>query len=1105
MTLQQGINGYHGFSDTYIDAASSHSNFNSAASYVIQSLGSSRALLRFQLPSLPAEATLDRAELKLFYQSKDPPWYTLWLRLYDLRRDWNESQATWNQASSGHSWAEAGAGNCTYDRICPQETDLWLGAPGRWYSFDVTDLAKRWRSSPSSNHGVLIQGWQADNKPLHASIASGASWDTYSRPKLILYYHLPTPTPIPGTATNTPTPTPTDNHTMTPAITPTATQTPMITDTPTDTPTATDTPTPTPTATFTPTPTNTPTPTTVALQEGVNGYTGESDTYLDRWNSNTNYGYGQGLVLQKGNRRPLLRFDLTKIPTHATVLHAELELRLYHRSQASDITVGLFPVLRSWAEGEATWLHPTQSTSWQQPGAFGDNDIGGLAASTAISQNAGWVSWDITNLVQEWVRSPDSNFGVLLKTTSGGGSMYYFYAAQRPTPPERPQLVITYAADPLPPTILPTFTPTVTQLPQGDIHNVIWQQGQDSYDGFSDAYISSWQTTNNYGKDGVFYVRSGDVKKGLIRFDTASLPANTRILTATLSLYETVKSNSLPLNISLYPLRRQWSEESVTWYIANDTSWEEAGANGDTDRAATPASETIINQDGGWIRWNITQAVQEWADNPAQNQGFLLRGSSSGGVESSFISSDWQNAALRPKVEVAYVIRPPTATPTATRTPTPTFTPTLTPTWTPSATPTTTWTPTPAAKTLTLSPSPLERPRIDGDLSDWSGVPLALLDAAHADTIKGAIPSYNDFHARLWASWDRSYIYFAVAVHDDVVIANDGSDIWRDDGIEFGIDGAYDHQPYHADDHQITIRADGATRDFGIRTLPGGVLTAAHITNDGYNVEMALPWGILGDTPYFNGQILGFTFGAHDDDDHGNWDSYLIWAGDSTNNSNNHYAAVHLTGSPPPPPTATHTPTPAATPVPLTLTLQPGVEGYAGLSDTTLDAWLPTLPQGHTSTLSVRGSGTEDTIICFALPGLPTGSQITSARLELFLGKRSNGNPIHIAVHNLLRPWSESEATWQQAQEGINWSQAGATGAGGDRAFLPAVEDTVDQEIGWVSFDVTKLANTWQAHPQDNHGVVLIGSSNLPVEYTFMAGEWLNQQYRPRLIIHYHQ
>ncbi len=1136
LTLEQGVHGYNGFRDTYIDASHPSSNFDNASSYIIQSLGSSRALLRFDLPALPNQAILDRASLQLFYESKDPPWYTLWLRLYDLRRGWNAGQATWQNADNGHRWTEAGANNCTYDRTCPQVTDLWLGAPGRWYSFDITDLVQRWLSAPASNYGVLIQGWQADNKNLHTFLSSGASSDPYARPKLVLYYHLPTPTPDPSqftatpTATDTAQPTATGTSSLTPVVTyPGPTYTPTPTFTASATPTATPTPTNTPTPTSTPTPTNTPTPTTVALQQGLDGYDGQTDTYLYRWQNQHSYGQDTVLVLQRGSRRALLRFDLAAIPVQAQVFHAELKVYLLRRDQPKDITVGLSPLRRAWVENEATWSHATAQTAWQTAGAQGANDVEDVAASTLIDKNGGWVSWDVTSLVRQWVRSPQSNDGVLMDAIAGDGIPYTFYSAQRTTPGQRPQLVITYAADVVPPTATPTFIPTATPVPADLIHTITWQDGHNAYQGFTDTYINAWYPDLNYGHDGVFYVRSGNVKHGLIRFDTTSLPAYSHILTATLNLYESLKSNSLPLSISLYPLSRSWQEKDATWYVAGQTSWQVGGAGGASDRKAQAVSAATINESSRWVSWNITAMVQRWADQPDQNNGFLLLGDSSGGVEASFISSDWLNPDLRPRVDLSYIVIPPTPTPTntptpiPTDTPTPTFTPTATftstPTWTwtPSntpqsqatSTPTPTWTlsptPVPPNKQLNASPSLLQRPRIDGDLSEWSGAPLALLDANHADTIRGVVPSYSDFHARLWASWDETYLYFAVAVTDNVVVANDGGDIWRDDGIEFGIDGANDHQGYHQDDHQITIRADGLARDFGVHPLPNGVLTAAKITAQGYNVEMALPWSALGDAAYFSGRTIGFTFGAHDDDDHGDWDSYLIWAGDSTNNSNSRYAALTLIGTPPPPLTPTPTATATATAMPLTLTLQPGREGYTGLTDSNLDLWLPNYRMGSSSVLSLRSQESEKIVLRFALPGLPAGSHITSADLELFLNKRSNTNPLEVAVYNLLRTWVESEVTWQDASTGVPWGQPGAASGGADRGWLPAATVSLHQSVGWVQFDVTNLVSNWAHNPGQNHGVVIEGDSALPVEYTFLSREWINPLYRPRLIIHYHQ
>ncbi|MDH7485670.1 MAG: sugar-binding protein, partial [Anaerolineae bacterium] len=213
-------------------------------------------------------------------------------------------------------------------------------------------------------------------------------------------------------------------------------------------------------------------------------------------------------------------------------------------------------------------------------------------------------------------------------------------------------------------------------------------------------------------------------------------------------------------------------------------------------------------------------------------------------------------------------------------------------------------------------------PVLDGDLSEWGSLPGVVLDAATADTIRGETPDTEDASAILRSGWNEGFLYFAIEIGDDVLVA-DSADIWRDDGIELGIDGLYDHIGWRADDHQFTLNLDGRSTDFGKATT--AVTAFTRTVSGGWALEVAITAQGLGAGPLTAGKVMGFTFGLHDDDDGGDWESYLIWEGDSTNNSSAEYGRLLLKGeavTPTATPTATPTPTrtPTATP---TLTRTP--------------------------------------------------------------------------------------------------------------------------------------------------------------------------------------
>jgi glucose/arabinose dehydrogenase len=108
------------------------------------------AALRWNLSQIPPGATVSSASVTLNISNPSPQTYGA----YDLKRAWNESQLTWNQAATGTPWATAGAKGAT-DRgsqiasLTP--TNI---AP---YTFTLpASVVQGWVSAPYSNTGILL-------------------------------------------------------------------------------------------------------------------------------------------------------------------------------------------------------------------------------------------------------------------------------------------------------------------------------------------------------------------------------------------------------------------------------------------------------------------------------------------------------------------------------------------------------------------------------------------------------------------------------------------------------------------------------------------------------------------------------------------------------------------------------------------------------------------------------------------------------------------------------------------------------------------------------------------------------------------------------------
>ncbi len=177
-----------------------------------------------------------------------------------------------------------------------------------------------------------------------------------------------------------------------------------------------------------------------------------------------------------------------------------------------------------------------------------------------------------------------------------------------------------------------------------------------------------------------------------------------------------------------------------------------------------------------------------------------------------------------------------------------------------------------------------------------------------------------------------------------------------------------------------------------------------------------------------------------------------------------------------------------------TVTLEP-------VADTYIDAWavpwmMPTV--GDDVNIRVRAKDIRTGLLAFDLSTLPTDAEILSANLQLYATVvRGVAN---IGAYNVLRPWSEMNASWWEADTGVKWEVPGANGPT-DRSAMPTDVQTVSG-TGWVSFDVTSAAQAWLDGM--GYGIALRGDDVLTPfggEVHFIAREF--PTLRPKLEITY--
>lgn len=192
---------------------------------------------------------------------------------------------------------------------------------------------------------------------------------------------------------------------------------------------------------------------TLAFQDGVSPdatYAGTRDTTLDSVFPTTVE--GASTLVDFDSIAPsngLLLWDVSAIPPGSTVTAATIELLLVTRARTpASMTYELRSLEVSWAEAQATWQQRLAGTPWGTPGATGDTDHGAdIVASGAVPASTG--PWAIpladagVALVQRWVDSPSTNFGIW---ASGPAIDVEVASREATTASQRPRLVVDFVA-----------------------------------------------------------------------------------------------------------------------------------------------------------------------------------------------------------------------------------------------------------------------------------------------------------------------------------------------------------------------------------------------------------------------------------------------------------------------------------------------------------------------------------------------------------------------------------------------------------------------------------------------------------------------------------
>jgi len=167
-----------------------------------------------------------------------------------------------------------------------------------------------------------------------------------------------------------------------------------------------------------------------------------TDTYIDLGNSSSS------------SVRPLLKFDLSGIPSNATVTSAILQLYWYHPSgttRTNDTIVQVYRPASAWNPSYVCWSNRDSGTAWSNAGgdwrdstntAQGTSPFASVTfAGSTVPDNA-YHDWDITTLIQAYVNGTYTDTGILMKASAESGNYIAFYSQDASN--YHPRLVIHY-------------------------------------------------------------------------------------------------------------------------------------------------------------------------------------------------------------------------------------------------------------------------------------------------------------------------------------------------------------------------------------------------------------------------------------------------------------------------------------------------------------------------------------------------------------------------------------------------------------------------------------------------------------------------------------
>ena len=889
------------------------------------------------------------------------------------------------------------------------------------------------------------------------------------------------------------------------------------------------------------------------FQQGVSpdAETRVDDAYLSFYSPSTNFGGPevQGMEVDGfGYLRPLIRFDVSIIPSGSVVTAATLHMRANYKSVRPDevINVGVYPLGKEWGETEANWYMATSEETWDYSGADGPGDRSSEPIDEVELQavNA-WYEWDVTSAVQHWVDRPDQSHGLIL---IGAGPQLrvergFWTSAYEHSPSQRPKLRVVYSspsgATSTPtitptPSVGPTATPTPRAVVSSNTSNCM-TVGTDAPHPDRESVLLIWEGEAQWAK---LYLDVSNDRHQYAVYVNDQLVGRSGGTNAG-STCAVGRTEEWDLDPSI--LVSGWNEIRITNDEDPSDLWGATNGRiviaGDVD---APEYRTVAFQSSydGYTQTGMVQlpvgysemeampllVVLHWwgadfTDAIYDYHGFASEASERGWILASPDLRSQHTASLAVQHNVIdivnhmksnYRVDPSRvyltgasmggmiAATTAAKYPD-VFAavveqkgPTNLSNWYYE---TNSWRASTIEREVGHAPwqAPFEYQRRSSEsmAMNLKHVPFAILHG-NSDTVVPPSQAQGLYDAiSLFGPAHLDPIHWYAGDHDTV--SPFGPD-WVLDYL-----GGWTLSEMPTD---LNIRTDESKAFYWLGVTQGGWAQRWTSVEASYDVYSSSIRATVSDVSHSHVDIVFYLADIGLDTE----SAYVVEDYNHDTGDFQVYAAIPSAGrlslSFPDGDTHELSIYPGNVPPLVEHIFQQGAEGYVGVEDTHLYAYDREARFYDKSTAKLNYNSTYTPLFRFDLAKVPGDAVIKSALLYLYVHGRSDDKNVQAGAHAVLRDWDVERATWLSATDAEEWDIEGANGVE-DRRGEPVDVVELGSPREWGTWNLRALVEEWVQNESVNHGVILKGQGAPSVAYDLASSEYYAPERGPKLVVKY--